>query len=552
MISFRPAIISALRGYTWSGLRSDLAAGLTVGVIALPLAIGFAIASGVSPTQGLWTAIIAGFLISLLGGSRFQIGGPTGAFVPVLLAVVITQGVAGLLAATFLAGILLFLMGLTGFGGALKYVPFPVVAGFTSGIAVIIFLAQLPPFLGIETGQHQHAPEMLAALLQTLGEVSWAALGVGLISLAICLGGPKVLPRWPHALLAIVVTTILAGWLPWPVETLASKFGELPSGLPSFEFPTFSLQMLRDCAAPALTIALLGGIESLLSATVADGMTDTRHNSNQELMAQGIANMTVPFLGGFAATGAIARTAANIRAGARTPVAGIVHSAVLLVLALAAGRLAGLIPLTALAAVLMAVAIRMAEWDSFTEVWRTSRLDFGVLLATFLLTVIFDLTAGVAGGLLMAAFLFVRNMESLTSVRPLTPDSDSEHSGALSLRGKEVPDGVVLFRLEGPLFFAAADRLEAALRSHSGRPKIIIFRMRHVPLMDVTGLKALEVAVEKMHRDGVTVLIAGTQPQPMKIMMASGLVQLLGLDNFCGSLDQALERSRQLLASPQT
>jgi SulP family sulfate permease len=545
-----PAIFQFLRGYGPADFRADAFAGLTVGVIALPLAIGFGIASGVTPAQGLWTAIIAGLVVAIFGGSRFQIAGPTGAFVPVLLAVVISHGVGGLLAATFLAGLLLLAMGLTGMGSALKYIPFPVVAGFTTGIAVIIFLSQLPAFFGIEAGRHEHAPEMAFALATSWRSLQWPAVAIGAASFLICFAGPKLARRLPHALIAVVATTLFVWWMQWPTETIAGKFGAVPQSFPSFAWPALSLQIIRDLAGPVVTIALLGGIESLLSATVADGMTDTRHDSNRELVAQGLANIIAPLFGGFASTGAIARTAANIRAGARTPVSGIVHCAVLLVVALAAGGLAGLIPLAALAGVLMAVAVRMAEWDSFSEVWHSSRLDFAVLAITFVLTVVFDLTAGVGGGLFLAAVLFLRNMESITRVRPLTAETDSEHTGGLSLVGKDVPDGVVLFRLDGPLFFAAADRLEAALRSHTGKPKIVIFRMRHVPFMDVTGLRALEVACEKMRRDGVHVLITSAQPQPMKIMLSSGLAGRLGLDNFCGNIDHALERSRELLDPP--
>lgn len=537
-----------MRGYRWSDLRADAFAGVTVAVIAIPLAIGFGIASGVTPAQGLWTAIIAGLVVSLFGGSKFQISGPTGAFVPVLLAVVIAHGVGGLLAATFMAGLLLLVMGLSGLGYALKYIPFPVVAGFTSGIAVIIFLSQLPAFLGVDVGRHEHAPEMAAAVASAWRGISWQTVLIGGAAFIISFAGPSFLKRFPHALFAVVLTTLAAWWLGWPVDTIAGKFGSVPDNFPGFAWPAFSLDSIRDLAGPAVTIALLGGIESLLSATVADGMTDTRHRSNQELIAQGLANMAAPLFGGFASTGAIARTAANIRAGARTPVAGIVHCGVLLAVVLMAGPLAGMIPLAALAGVLMVVAVRMAEWDSFAEVWHSSRLDFAVLVLTFLLTVVFDLTAGVAGGLFLAVVLFLRKMETLTLVKRLTPQSDTEHTGAQSLLGKEVPDGVVLFRLDGPLFFAAADRLGAALRRYAGKPKIVVFRMRHVPLMDVTGLRAMEVAFEKMHRDGVRVLIASAQPQPMKIMMKSGLAGRIGLDNFCGNIDHALERCREILA----
>lgn len=544
---FRPVLMDALKGYGRADFASDASAGFTVGVIALPLAIGFGIASGVQPGQGMWTAIIAGFLISAFGGSRFQIGGPTGAFVPVLAAVVASHGYEGLALATMMAGVMLIFTGYFRLGGLLKFIPFPVVAGFTAGIAVIIFLGQVPELLGLKIKLPEHAPAQIAEIGRHLSDVSWHAVALGGIALAIIYGWPRLTRKVPASLVAVVATTALAAWLGWPVATIGSKFGGIPSGLPSFHFPAVNLDDLRDLMGAAFTIAALGGIESLLSATVADGMTDTRHDSNQELLGQGIANVVAPLFGGFAATGAIARTAANIRSGARTPVSGIVHSLVLLIVVLAAAPLARFIPMAALSAVLIAVAIRMAEWDTFGEVWRASRRDFGVLMGAFALTVVFDLTIGVGAGLLMGAVLFMQRMEGLTQVKLLTPTSDNEFSGGNTLRGKEVPKGVVLFRFEGPLFFAAADKLEAALRGHGGRPKIVVFRMRHVPMMDATGLRAIEVAWEKMHRDGVTVLFTAVQPQPMKTMLKAGLADQIGLENFCADIDEALERSRKLL-----
>jgi len=539
--------VRLLRGYRSADFWSDLNAGLTVGIIALPLAIGFGIASGVTPGQGLWTAIVGGLLISLLGGSRHQIGGPTGAFVPVLAAVTAAHGYNGLALATMMAGAMLILMGVLKLGALLKYIPFPVIAGFTSGIAVIIFLGQVPEFLGLTLPRTEHAPALLMEILRHTRDVNWHTAGIGALALVIVFGWPKVTRRVPASLVAVVATTMLVAWLGWPVATIASKFGGIPAGLPGLHFPPVSLELLSVLMAPAFTIAALGGIESLLSATVADGMADTRHDSNQELLGQGLANLLTPLIGGFAVTGAIARTAANIRSGARTPVAGIVHALVLLVFVLVAAKVAALIPLAALSAVLIGVALRMGEWDTFGEMWRASRTDFGVLLAAFALTVIFDLTIGVGGGLLIAAVLFLRRMESVTTVRLLTAENDNEQAGDNSVRGKDVPPGVVLFRFEGPLFFAAAEKLEFALRAHTGKPRIIILRLRHVPMMDATGMKAVEVAWEKMHRDGVTVLVTAIQPQPMKVMYESGLAERIGIDNFCANIDEALNRARRLL-----
>jgi SulP family sulfate permease len=526
---------------------ADIGAGLTVGVIALPLAIGFGIASGCTPAQGLWTAIVGGLIIAIFGGSRFQIGGPTGAFVPVLAAVVVAHGYEGLAIATILAGILLVLAGLFKLGALLRYIPFPVVAGFTSGIAVIIFLGQVPEFLGLDLERGGHAPELAWSIVRQLADTNWQAATVGLLGLGLALFFPKLTRRVPAAIVAVLATSALVAIFDWPVATIGSKFGGLPSGLPGWHWPVFSLDSVRELMGPAFTIAALGAIESLLSATVADGMTDTRHDSNSELIGQGLANIVAPLFGGFAATGAIARTAANIRSGGRSPVSGIVHSLSLLIFILAAAPLAAHIPLAGLAAVLMAVAIRMAEWDTFAETWRGSRAEFATLAATFLLTVLFDLTIGVSIGLVIAVVLFVKRMEEISHVNLLTPDDDTEHDGALSVRGKTVPDGVVLFRFEGPLFFAVVAKLEAALRAHSGRPEIVIFRLRHVPTIDASALHALQIAIEKMQRDGVKILLTAVQAQPMKVLISSGLADSLGRENFSAHIDAALARAAQLL-----
>ncbi len=551
-INFKPALVDALRQYTVADFTKDLAAGLTVGVIALPLAIGFGIASGVTPAQGLWTAIVAGFLISVLGGSRFQIGGPTGAFVPLLAGIVASHGYGGLALATMMAGVMLIAIGALRLGTLLRYIPYPVIAGFTSGIAVIILTGQLNQALGLGLEMPAHVPAQLAALARHLDEVNWHAVSLCALSLAILYGWPRLTLKAPASIVAVVITTVIAAWLEFPVATIESAFGGIPSGLPGWFLPEISLDRLRDLMAPAATIAALGGIESLLSAAVADGMTDTRHDSNQELVGQGLANLLVPFLGGITATGAIARTAANIRGGARSPIAGIVHALVILGIVLLAAPLAGYIPLATLSAILVAVALRMAEWDTFAELWHGPRSDFAVLLGTFALTVVFDLTIGVGAGMAMAVVLFVRRMEEMANVKLLTPETDMEMEGSNSLRGKTVPAGVVLYRIQGPLFFAAADKLESTLRGSGGRPKIVVFRMRHVPTMDATGLHAFEVAVAKMQRDQVKVLLTAVQPQPMKVMLAAGLVDGIGLQNFCANIDEALDRCRRLLKAENT
>lgn len=528
---------------------ADLASGLTVGVIALPLAIGFGIASGVTPAQGLWTAIIAGFLISALGGSRFQIGGPTGAFVPVLFAIVAQHGYTGLALASMMAGVMLIVMGVLKLGRLIKFIPYPVIAGFTSGIAVIILMGQLNEFLGLGLKMPEHVPQQIGTLFTHFGAAQWQTAVIGVVTLVTVYGWPRITKKIPASIVAVVLATLLAQWLHWPVATIGSKFGGIPSGWPGWHLPRVSLDAMRDLMVPAFTIAMLGAIESLLSAMVADGMTDTRHDSNQELIGQGIANVLTPLVGGIAATGAIARTAANIRSGARSPISGIVHALVLLVVALFGGPLAQHIPLACLSGILITVALRMGDWDTFREIWRGPKSDFMVLITAFLLTVIFDLTAGVGVGLVMAAVLFVKRMEEITNIHLVTPETETESAGGHSIVGKDVPDGVVLYRLEGPFFFAAAEKLEAALRGSGGKPRAVIFRMRNVPAMDASGLHAFEVAVHKLRRDGVRIFITAAQSQPMRVMDESGLVDLIGRHKFCADIDEALTRVREVLAA---
>lgn len=550
-MAFQPESFKLLRGYDRKSLAADLVSGLTVGVIALPLAIGFGIASGVTPSQGLWTAIVAGFLISLFGGSRFQIGGPTGAFVPVLALIVAQHGYSGLALATMMAGCMLVVMGILKLGTLIKFIPYPVTAGFTSGIAVIILVQQLNEFLGLGLKMPDHVPQQVWALGTKLTQTNVSALALGLLTLAIIYGFPKVNRKVPPSIIAVIVCTAITHAWHLPVNTIYSKFGSIPSGWPGLHLPPVSLDLMRELMVPALTIAALGAIESLLSAMVADGMADTRHDSNQELMGQGIANILTPLVGGIASTGAIARTAANIRNGARSPVSGMVHAVALLLVALLAAPLAQHIPLACLSGILISVALRMAEWDTFPEIYRSTRADFAVLLTAFLLTVIFDLTIGVGIGLVMAAVMFVKRMEEITHIKLVTAVNDVERSGSNSLAGKEVPPGVVLYRIEGPFFFAAAEKLEWALRGSGGKPRAVILRMRNVPAMDASGLHAFEIAIEKLHRDGVKILLTGVQPQPMKVMFASGLVDKLGLHKFCVDIDEALLRVGEWLKEDQ-
>jgi len=548
---FRPKLLDALRNYDRATFFSDAIAGVTVGVIALPLAIGFGIASGVTPAQGIWTAITAGFLIAVLGGTRVQIGGPTGAFVPILAGIVAVHGYTGLALATVMAGVMLLVMGVLRLGNLIKFIPYPVTAGFTSGIAVIIFVGQLKEFLGLTIKMPQHTPYQISAILGNLGQTHWQTIGLGLMACSIVVFWPKKWHKVPPSIIAIIVPTLLVALFGLDVQTIGSKFGGIPREFPAISIPSISFDTVQALMMPALTIAMLGAIESLLSAIVADGMTDSHHDSNQELIGQGIANILTPFFGGIPATGAIARTAANIRSGGRTPVAGIVHSLTLLTIILVAAPLAKFIPLTALSAVLLVVAYRMGEWENFKELFRGPKSDFGVLITSFALTVVFDLTIAVGAGLLMAAALFVRRMEEITHIRLVTPESETE-SGSDSIRDKDVPEEVVVYRIEGPFFFGAAEKLEAALgRYTGGLPRVVIFRMSHVPAMDATGLRALEITVDKFHRQGVKILFSGLQPQPMEVLFKSGFVDRIGLHKICGNVDAALAQARVILAQAE-
>ena len=535
-------------------LLPDVIAGITVGIIALPLAIGFGIASNVTPGQGIWTAIIAGFLISALGGSVVQVGGPTGAFVPILAAIAIKHGYEGLALATMMAGVFLFLIGALRMGSLIKFIPYSVVAGFTSGIAVVIAIGQLKQLLGLDIKLPADALAQFHGILSHLGDTKWQSLLLGLISLLVIVKWPAKWRKLPPSIVAILGSAlVVAIWHPDAqlVATIGSKFGTaaspsgIPAGLPHLCIPQISFSNIQEMMGPALTIALLGAIESLLSAMVADGMVESRHDSNQELMGQGIANFVCPWFGGISATGAIARTATNVRSGGRTPVSGIVHALTLLVIVLVAAPLAKYLPLASLSAVLLVVAFRMGEWSNFRELARGPRSDYIVLLVTFGTTVAFDLTVAVGVGLLLAVALFVRQMEEITHIRLITEDSDVGLGGD-SIRDKSVPEGVIVYRIEGPFFFGVAEKLEAALAGTNTKPPVVIFRMRNVPAIDGTGLRALEIMLQKFNRHSTKLVLSGLQPQPMKVLYNSGFVDKIGLDNICPNIDASLERAWEI------
>lgn len=552
MRAFTPKSIVCLRGYRGSTFLHDLAAGITVGVVALPLAMAFAIASGVSPDRGLVTAIVAGFLISALGGSRVQIGGPTGAFVILVSSIFSKYGMDGLTVCTFLAGFMVMAMGFARFGGMIKFIPFPVVTGFTAGIAVVIFSSQVKDLLGLR--MDAVPAEFFAkwsAYAQHVGNFTPAAAGVGLLTIVMIVAMRHFAPRVPGMIVALVTATVISSLCHFNIETIGSRFGDLPSHLPAPHVPHMSLQMVRELIPSAFTVALLCAIESLLSATVADGMIGTRHKSNMELVAQGVANIGSGLFGGIPATGAIARTATNIKSGGRTPVAGIVHAATLLVILFTCAPLAKMIPLSCLAGILVVVAWNMCEIDRFRHLLRSPRSDVAVLLTTFILTVVVDLTVAVQVGVVLAAMLFIRRMSEITNIGVVTRElrDGEELSGddpnAIWLR--DVPAGVQVYEINGPFFFGAADAFQETMRQLERPPRVLILRMRNVPAIDATGLFALEEFLKRCRRDGTHFLLADVHTQPLTALMRSHLYEQLGEENVTGHIDDALGRARELL-----
>ncbi len=553
---FVPKLWSTARSYSLRLFWGDLSGGVIVGIVALPLAIAFAIASGVTPDRGLTTAIVAGFLISALGGSRVQIGGPTGAFVILVYRIVHQYGLNGLILCTFLAGLILILMGLARLGTLIKLIPYPLTVGFTAGIAVVIAVSQIKDFLGLPTGPlPADFLEKCSLYAKTLEAFDLTTLMLSVLSLALLLIWPRLNRRIPGSLVAILIVTALVHLLRLPVETIGSRFGTLPSALPHPAWPQITLGELRQLIGPAFTVALLCAIESLLSATVADGMIEGRHRSDTELIGQGVANIASALFGGMPATGAIARTATNIRNGGRTPVAGIIHALTLLVIVLAIGRWASLIPLCVLAAILMVVAYHMSEWHAFKALLKTPRMDVAVLLTTFLLTIVVDLTVAVEVGLMMAAFLFMRRMMDVTTVQQVTSQLRDDAMDESALRGakdavsrRAIPRGVEVYEAEGALFFGIAEMLRDHLSFGQTPPKVVIFRMRHVLVLDASGIRALRDLRSRCARMGTTFLIEGIHAQPLVALDRAGLLEEFGQANVVATLDEALARANQLLA----
>jgi SulP family sulfate permease len=564
LFPFRPRSLELLRAprpeFSFSG---EILAGITVGLIALPLALALGIASipaGAetplpAPALGIFTAILAGFLIAALGGSRVQIGGPTAAFIPIILLIVSEHGYTGLLLATMMAGAILVLMGATGMGKLIKFIPWPVTSGFTTGIAVAIMLTQVPDFMGVQIAgpMPREFAEKIPLLLAHLGASNLYSLGLALACLAVILLWPRLKIRLiPGSIVAMLAATVLITVTGWGdahgVVTIGGKFGldAIPSGFPIPSLPHIDWALIRNLIRPATAIALLGAIESLLSAVVADGLSGDRHDSNTELIAQGIANLACPFFGGLPATGAIARTSANINNGGKTPLAGMIHALTLLGIVLLAAKWVAYIPMAAMSAVLVVVALRMGEWHELCRVHKMPRSDALVMLTTFGLTVVFDLVIAVEVGMVLAAFLYIKRVSETTEVSRVTHEDMLERPEHIA-QGKEIPEGVLVYRIFGPFLFGAAEKMEDALANLGAWPQILILRLHLVTAMDITGLNALESVVERMKQRGGTVILSGIHQQPLQLLRKAGFIEVIGRENFCATFDDSLARARKLL-----
>jgi SulP family sulfate permease len=527
-------------------LGADLLAGLTVGLVALPLAMAFAIASGVPPQAGLYTAIVAGGLISALGGSRLQIGGPTGAFVVIVAGIVAKFGLSGLALVTLMAGAMLVVMGFTGLGSAVKFIPRPVTIGFTNGIALLIASTQIKDFLGLAAGDAPSAfLPRIAFLVAHIQTVNWRAVSVSVVTLAIILLLPRVTKRIPGSIVAMLLTTLFVALAGLPVETIGTKFGGIPTGLPHFSLPSLKLDQIGPLLPSAFTVALLAAVESLLSAVVADSMAGTRHNSNVELVAQGLANMASPLFGGIPATGAIARTATNIRAGAKTPMAGVIHALTLLAILVVAAPLARFIPLATLAAVLFVVAYNMGEWKEIGGILRLSAADIAVWAATFSLTVLADLTVAVETGMILAALLYIYRISKTTTVAVVTKDYIHEGRAHI-LQDKMVPPHVAILRIHGPFLFGTTEKLAQTTSNLEVFPPVVIVRLRNMTAIDATGLHALEAFALRLRNSGRTLLLCGARDQPAQLLKQSDFLDHIGRENLLPHVEAALRRAAEI------
>jgi SulP family sulfate permease len=547
--AWQPKIVECLASYQRGDFFSDLIAGITVGLVALPLAMAFGIASGVTPQAGIYTAIVGGFLVSLLGGSKIQIGGPTGAFVVIVAGIVAKQGLSGLLMVTMMAGGILVFLGITGLGKAVRFIPRPIVIGFTNGIAVLIASTQIKDFLGLDMKQvPSEFIERMTSYGEHLSTVHAPALALGVVSLAVILLTPRVMKRLPGSIVALFIATGATLVFGLPVETIGTRFGGIPSGLPDLDLPAFRADLLLPLLPSAMTVAILAALESLLSAVVADRMTGDRHNPNAELIAQGAANLLVPIVGGIPVTGAIARTATNFRAGGRTPIAGIVHALTLAAIILAFAPLASYIPLATLAAVLFVVAYNMGEWREIPSIFRLEVADKSVWLMTFALTVIADLTIAVEVGMALAALLYIYRVSDTTTISVVTPEY-IEHGRAHSLQGKIVPPYVSIIRIHGPFLFGTTEKLIEETADASRFQQIVILRLRNMTAIDATGLHALEWLADHLRRRGHILLLCGARHQPARFLKRSEFIEYIGPRNILPDVDAALVRAQELASS---
>lgn len=557
--SFAPRLVSELRHYNKEKLAADLMAGLIVGIVALPLAIAFGIASGVSPSQGILTAIIGGFIVSALGGSRVQIGGPTGAFIVIIYGIVSNPdlGLPGLMLATMLAGAFLILLGVCRLGTIIKFIPYPIVVGFTSGIAVTIFTTQIKDLFGLQT--EKLPGDFLSKwgiYFQHFDTLDWVTTAVGILSIVIIALTPKVSKKIPGSLVAIILMTVgvyfLNAHTTYHVTTIGDQFGEIKATIPSLQVPNLSWENVKGLFPTAMVIAVLGAIESLLSATVADGVCGDHHNSNQELIGQGVANICTPLFGGIPCTGAIARTMTNINNGGRTPVAGIVHAIVLLVIFLVLMPLAAYIPMSCLAGVLVIVSYNMSGWRTFMQLMKNPKSDVIVLLITFFLTVVFDLTIAIEVGLLIACLLFMKRMAESTQIKVIADEIDPNDETDAEVHEEHliIPEGVEVYEINGPYFFGIANKFEELMAAMENHPKVRVIRMRRVPFIDSTGIHNLQNLCEMSHREGTHIVLSGVTPNVYSVLEHNGFCKLLGKDHICPNINVALDRAAVIVKRP--
>ena len=541
-----PKSVIFLRAYDRHKFLLDLIAGMTVGLVALPLAMAFAIASGLTPQAGIYCAIVTGFLISALGGSKTQIGGPTGAFVVVVAGIVAAHGVDGLFMCTVMAGLLLIIMGITGFGTAVKFIPRPVVIGFTNGIAVLIASTQIKDFFGLHLdkvpGVFLQRIEALAANFHTISFEATALAGFTLLTLIVC---RSLSPRIPGPIVALLMATSAVYFFKLPVETIGTKFGGIPGGLPHMQIPKFRADLIHGLLGPAFTVAMLGAIESLMSAVVSDRMSNDRHNPNVELIGQGVANVFSPMFGGLPATGAIARTATNIRSGAQTPIAGMIHALSLLCILLFASILVSYVPMAALAGILMVVAYNMGEWREIPQLLKLTKTDISIWLVTFALTVFADLTVAVEAGMILAALLFISRVASTTTVSQVTEDY-VEDGRVHILQDKDIPYYATIFRIHGPFLFGATDKIAAVAENIHKLPPVVILRLRNMTALDATGLFAIEEVARQLHATRRTLILCGAREQPSQLIHQAEFAEVIGEENICENVQEALRRAEEV------